>query len=119
MSIGDHNELHQNGDGANSTSTLQDCVSVAFAGMLGLDLARWASWNNGRMTLRSGSGLLIGSVLIPQSWLDESEENIKIVLENADSLGATPYYAFGGGTVSGSDQANSLSQAHRDAAFTT
>eukprot|EP00984_Skeletonema_dohrnii_P030527 scaffold22078_cov84-Skeletonema_dohrnii-CCMP3373.AAC.2 len=30
---------------------------------------------------------------------------------------ATPYYAFGGATVSGSDQANSLSQAHRDAAF--
>jgi len=53
-------------------------------------------------------------VLVPQSWLDESEENIKTVLENATN---TPYYAFGGAAGSGSDQANSLSQAHRDAGF--
>eukprot|EP00984_Skeletonema_dohrnii_P002420 scaffold833_cov109-Skeletonema_dohrnii-CCMP3373.AAC.2 len=59
-------------------------------------------------------------VLVPQSWLDESEENIKTVLENAVSLSGgtpTPYYAFGGAAASGSDQANSLSQAHRDAGF--
>ena len=67
---------------------------------------------------RFADGNTIGSVLVPQSWLDESEENIKTVLENA-IFGSTPYYAFGGGTVSGSDQASSLSQAHRDAAFTT
>ena len=59
-------------------------------------------------------------VLVPQSWLDESEENIKTILENAVSLSGgtpTPYYAFGGAAASGSDQANSLSQAHRDAGF--
>ena len=59
-------------------------------------------------------------VLVPQSWLDESEENIKTVLENAlrtipDS--ANPYCAFGGAAASASDQASALSQAHRDAAF--
>eukprot|EP00985_Skeletonema_marinoi_P020394 scaffold12118_cov135-Skeletonema_marinoi.AAC.2 len=59
-------------------------------------------------------GTPIAGVLVPQSWLDESEENIKTVLETSLS---TQYYAFGGGTVSGSDQANSLSQAHRNAAF--
>ena len=59
-------------------------------------------------------------VLVPQSWLDESEENIKTILENAVSVSGetpTPYYAFGGAAASGSDQANALSQAHRDAAF--
>jgi len=62
-------------------------------------------------------GSVYANVLVPQSWLDESdEESIKTVLENASS-GLTPYYAFGGATASGSDQANSLSQAHRNAAF--
>mmetsp|Transcript_5174 Transcript_5174/g.8837 ORF Transcript_5174/g.8837 Transcript_5174/m.8837 type:complete len:742 (+) Transcript_5174:103-2328(+) len=65
----------------------------------------------------SWQGNQFGVFLVPQSFLDESEENVKYVLESADSLGTTPYYAFGGGTVSGSDQANSLSQAHRNAAF--
>ena len=59
-------------------------------------------------------GNLFADVLVPQSWLDESEENIKTVLENESN---TPYYAFGGATASGSDQANALSQAHRNAAF--
>jgi len=60
-------------------------------------------------------------VLVPQPWLDErSEENIKTVLENTSQTlpqAADPYYAFGGAMGSASDQANSLSQAHRDAAF--
>jgi len=52
-------------------------------------------------------------VLVPQSWLDESEENFKTLLEYYTGA---PYNAFGGATVSASDQANSLSQAHRNAA---
>eukprot|EP00984_Skeletonema_dohrnii_P036857 scaffold38289_cov328-Skeletonema_dohrnii-CCMP3373.AAC.1 len=63
----------------------------------------------------------IAGVLVPQSWLDESsEENIKTVLENASQTIPAlvpPYYAFGGAAASASDQANSVSQAHRDAAF--
>eukprot|EP00984_Skeletonema_dohrnii_P009114 scaffold3447_cov93-Skeletonema_dohrnii-CCMP3373.AAC.4 len=59
-------------------------------------------------------GSSVAGVLVPQSWLDESEENMKTVLEYATN---TPYYAFGGAAASGSDQANSLSQAHRNAAF--
>eukprot|EP00984_Skeletonema_dohrnii_P025574 scaffold14736_cov84-Skeletonema_dohrnii-CCMP3373.AAC.1 len=62
----------------------------------------------------SPSGNPLAGVLVPQSWLDESEENVKTVLENEST---TPYYAFGGATASGPDQANSLSQAHRNAAF--
>ena len=54
------------------------------------------------------------NVLVPQSWLDESEENIKLLLEKMNSL--SPYYAYGFNTASFSDQANSLSKAHRDAA---
>ena len=53
-------------------------------------------------------------VLVPQSWLDESKENIKILLEYIAP--DTPYHAFGSATASLSDQANSLSKAHRDAA---
>mmetsp|Transcript_37861 Transcript_37861/g.55342 ORF Transcript_37861/g.55342 Transcript_37861/m.55342 type:complete len:483 (+) Transcript_37861:8-1456(+) len=60
-------------------------------------------------------GSLFSRVLVPQSWLDESEENIKTVLEHA--TGSLLYNAFGGAAASGSDQANSLSQAHRNAAF--
>eukprot|EP00984_Skeletonema_dohrnii_P001959 scaffold662_cov124-Skeletonema_dohrnii-CCMP3373.AAC.3 len=58
----------------------------------------------------------VAEVLVPQSWLDESEENMKTVLENAVGMEA-PYYTFGGAAASSSDQANALSQAHRDAAF--
>ena len=56
-------------------------------------------------------------VLVPQSWIDESVENLQTVLENAAGGALSPYYAFGGAAASGSDQANSLSQAHRNAAF--
>jgi|SaaInl74LU_5_DNA_1037368.scaffolds.fasta_scaffold11346_3 hypothetical protein len=56
---------------------------------------------------------LFARVLVPQSWLDESEENINIILKNAV---AAPYYSFGGATVTGHDQANAVTQAHRDAA---
>eukprot|EP00985_Skeletonema_marinoi_P022367 scaffold14274_cov215-Skeletonema_marinoi.AAC.19 len=66
--------------------------------------------------LPSPMGLEFARVLVPQSWLDESEEKIKTVLENAAG-GEPPYYAFGGATASGSDQANALSQAHRNAAL--
>ena len=52
-------------------------------------------------------------VLVPQSWLDESEENINVILKNKQQ---PPYYAYGEATASFSDQVNSLSQAHRDAA---
>eukprot|EP00985_Skeletonema_marinoi_P023134 scaffold15149_cov194-Skeletonema_marinoi.AAC.1 len=56
----------------------------------------------------------VAGVLVPQSWFDESEENRKTLQEY--EVGAR-YYAFGGAAASGSDQANSLSQAHRNAAF--
>ena len=55
------------------------------------------------------------NVLVPQSWVDESEENIDILL----SMGLgfqVPYYAYGVATFSFSDQANSLPQSLRDAA---
>jgi len=55
---------------------------------------------------------LFAFVLVPQSWLEKSEENFKTFLGQSDLL----YNAFGGATVSASDQANSLSQAHRNAA---
>mmetsp|Transcript_30757 Transcript_30757/g.52235 ORF Transcript_30757/g.52235 Transcript_30757/m.52235 type:complete len:746 (-) Transcript_30757:192-2429(-) len=58
-------------------------------------------------------GADLAGVLVPQSWLDEGEENRKTLQEN----GTPYYYAFGGAAASGSDQANSLSQAHRNAAF--
>eukprot|EP00984_Skeletonema_dohrnii_P030589 scaffold22185_cov108-Skeletonema_dohrnii-CCMP3373.AAC.4 len=60
---------------------------------------------------------LYAQVLVSQSWLDESEENIKTVMEIAEGDEFAPYNAFGGASASASDQANSLSQAHRDAAF--
>jgi hypothetical protein len=75
---------------------------------------RWQSF--GFSSSFTNRGIEFARVLVPQSWLDENEENIKTIFENAVNR-ATPYYTFGGATVSGSDQANSLSQAHRDAAF--
>ena len=51
-------------------------------------------------------------VLIPQSWMDESEENIDTLLKYAPG----PYYAYGVATFSFSDQANSLPQSLREAA---
>ncbi len=61
-------------------------------------------------------GTTTANVLVPQSWLDESEENIKILLENNAYETGSPYYAYGFATAGLSDQANSLSKAHRDAA---
>ena len=52
-------------------------------------------------------------VLIPQSWIDEREDNIDTFLKY--SMGA-PYYAYGVDTYSFSDQANSLPQTAREAA---
>ena len=52
------------------------------------------------------------NVLIPQSWIDESEENIATLLKYSPS----PYYAYGVATYSFSDQANSLPQTTREAA---
>ncbi len=58
-------------------------------------------------------GTQFAKVLVPQSWIDESEENIDILLKTA----VRPmYYAYGVATAGFSDQADSLSQAHRDAA---
>ena len=64
----------------------------------------------------SPSGVPPGSalVLIPQSWIDESEENIGILLKN--TIIFLPYYAYGVATSSFSDQANSLPQSAREAA---
>lgn len=59
-------------------------------------------------------GETFGGVLVPQSWLDEdSEENIKTLLGFQQ---ARLYTSFGGATVSASDQADSVSKAHRNAA---
>ena len=52
------------------------------------------------------------NVLVPQSWIDESEENINTLLK----YDPTPYYAYGVDTYSFSDQANSLPQSLREAA---
>ena len=54
-------------------------------------------------------------VLIPQAWLDESEENIDILLQNSPGS----YHAYGVATYSFSDQANSLPQSAREAATMT
>ena len=51
-------------------------------------------------------------VLIPQSWIDESEENIDTLLKYSGDT----YYAYGVDTYSFSDQANSLPQTLREAA---
>jgi hypothetical protein len=50
-------------------------------------------------------------VLVPQSWIDDSEENIDTLLQYAGL-----YYAYGVATYSFSDQANSLPQTAREAA---
>ena len=52
------------------------------------------------------------NVLIPQSWIDESNANIDTLLKYVPS----PYYAYGVDTFSFSDQANSLPQTAREAA---
>mmetsp|Transcript_11911 Transcript_11911/g.13285 ORF Transcript_11911/g.13285 Transcript_11911/m.13285 type:complete len:500 (+) Transcript_11911:491-1990(+) len=55
------------------------------------------------------------NVLVPQPWVDESEENIDILLSMGMGM-LLPYYAYGVATSSFSDQANSLPQSLRDAA---
>ena len=55
------------------------------------------------------------NVLVPQSWVDESEENIDILLSMGMGV-LVPYYAYGVATSRFSDQANSLPQSLRDAA---
>ena len=52
--------------------------------------------------------------LIPQSWIDESEENLVF---SADLNHLIQYYSHGVATASFSDQVNSLSQSQRDAAL--
>ena len=58
-------------------------------------------------------------VLIPQSWIDASEKNIDILVENTPLGAGGSYYAYGVGTSRISDQANSLPRSLRDAAVMT
>ena len=67
---------------------------------------------DGPSPLTIGVPLGNANVLIPQSWLDESEENIETLMKNSDYF----YYAYGVATYSFSDQANSLPQTLREAA---
>ena len=48
---------------------------------------------------------------MPQSWLEENWDTFKEKYLIGDE-----YYSFGGAATTASDQANALSQAHRDAA---
>ena len=67
-----------------------------------------------------GGGPGAANVLVPQWWIDDSEENIDILLEYSNSNGpvifSVVYYAYGVATYSFSDQANSLPQTAREAA---
>lgn len=67
------------------------------------------------MPTSRNSDFNINNVLVPQSWAEESQENIKTIAIASNS----PYYSFGGATATATDQANSLSQAHRNAAVMT
>ena len=51
--------------------------------------------------------------LMPQSWIEENWDTFK-----EKYLTGSEYYSFGGAATTASDQANALSQAHRDAAAT-
>jgi len=51
--------------------------------------------------------------LMPQSWLEENWDTFTEKYLTGDE-----YYSFGGAATTASDQANALSQAHRDAATT-
>ena len=64
-------------------------------------------------------GSLGGSILVPQSWIEENFDTFVGEFLNVNGLGPSPYYSFGGASSTASDQANSLSQAHRDAALMT
>jgi len=63
-------------------------------------------------TIPSISGGNTVNVLFPKSWVDE---NFETLIQYSD--GGIYYLAFGSGTASASDQANSLSEAHRQAAY--
>ncbi|EJK53930.1 hypothetical protein THAOC_26540, partial [Thalassiosira oceanica] len=56
------------------------------------------------------------NVLYPKSWVDENFETLMSTVGFIYD-GGSLYLAFGSGTASASDQANSLSKAHRQAAF--
>ena len=60
-------------------------------------------------------GGLVAFQLVPQAWIDESEENLDLVVKNAGHS----YFSHGVATASLSDQANSLSQSQREAAAMT
>lgn len=64
-------------------------------------------------------GSLGGSILVPQSWIEENWDTFLDKYLNINGLGPSPYYSFGGASSTASDQANSLSQAHREAALMT
>ena len=51
------------------------------------------------------------NTLIPHSWIEENWDTFKEKYLTGDE-----YYSFGGAATTASDQANALSQAHRDAA---
>lgn len=59
----------------------------------------------------TGAAYNPANVLVPSAWIEESEENLQTLL----SMSGDPYLAFGGGARTASDQANSLSSAHRAA----
>jgi len=52
---------------------------------------RWQSF--GFSSSFTNRGIEFARVLVPQSWLDENEEKIKTILENAVNR-ATPYYTL-------------------------
>ncbi len=62
------------------------------------------------------SNYIIANVLVPSAWIEENEENLQTLRNIAPGAGTRAYLAFGGGARTASDQANSLSSAHRDAA---
>lgn len=67
-------------------------------------------------TIPSVAGNGVVNVLYPKSWMDENFETLANEVGFL-SGGGMLYLAFGSGTTSASDQANSLSTAHRHAAF--
>jgi len=67
-------------------------------------------------SIRSVVGGSTLNVLYPKSWAAENFETLMSIVEFI-SVGGSYYLAFGSGTASASDQANSLSDAHRQAAF--
>jgi len=77
-----------------------------------------SSWRNTISNPSPTVGSLGGSILVPQSWI---KENFDLFVEKYINGLSTPspYYSFGGASSTASDQANALSQAHREAALMT